>query len=422
MRIERLRDEEAAAMRLREPGFQSIELDHLYRGFGVNCSIKRKVFLNNGGYDPELRFAQDSELGSRLYDQGAEYIFEPKALAYHRETKDLTENLARLCESYGRNDVYRSTKKGQRNAQTRGLIAVQSRSSMRQLKLSLYWSCPSVPRMIGKVSRKVTDVTGSELSYQVWRRSQMVSGYWQGVRAASSTLNGLRRFVGAPLPVLMFASIEKPFDKMDRQYRLSPWRFLKLIRWLRRLNYGSVDPARALSEATPARSVALTFGGGYEDFYHEVFPHLSEFALKPVVFLVTDCIGAFGNWECSREREPARLLSVQQIRELFRYGVQFGSQTCTHARLTTLSNEGLRREVSDSKSRLEDLLGAEVLYFSYPNGTNARVRAAVAQAGYKFGFTNTEGINFWEDKLCLKTMKVTDSRSILELLCKLVTS
>jgi GT2 family glycosyltransferase/peptidoglycan/xylan/chitin deacetylase (PgdA/CDA1 family) len=423
MRIDRVHDEESVAARMLQPGFQSIELDHIYRGFGVNCSISRRVFLGHGGFDPAIRYGQDSELGSRLYDQGAEYIFEPKARAFHRETKDLTKEFVRIFESNGRNDVYRSSKKGQRNAQTRGLIAVQHWSPIRRLKLRLYWSCPGVPKAIGKISRKVTDITGSRLSYQVWRRSQMVASYWQGVRSEGFTLEALRKFVGAPLPVLMFGSINEPFNEVDRQYRLSPRRFLQLMQWLRRLNYKSIGPAEALVAATPARCVALTFEGGYEDFYYEVFPHVNRFALKPVVFLVMDCIGKFSNWEHWRERAPGRLLSIEQIRELHRHGVQFGSQTLTHAHLPNLSKEELHREVFVSKCRLEDLLGAEVLYFAYPDGAvNALVRAAVAQAGYKIGFSSQEGLNLWEDQLCLKTMKVTDCRTIPGLVWNLVRS
>src|SRR5262249_36788988 len=49
-----------------------------------------------------------------------------------------------------------------------------------------------------------------------------------------------------------------------------------------------------------------------------------------------------------------------------------------------------------SKSRLEDMLGNEVSCFAYPYGhVDARIRAAVADAGYRFALTANPGRNLW---------------------------
>jgi peptidoglycan/xylan/chitin deacetylase (PgdA/CDA1 family) len=116
------------------------------------------------------------------------------------------------------------------------------------------------------------------------------------------------------------------------------------------------------------------------------------------------------------------LLDVVQIREMHRYGVQFGSHSLSHPFLTELSDRELRREVFDSKSRLEEMLGHDVSCFAYPYGDlDARVRAAVADAGYRFAFTVNAGGNLWDDRLALNRIGLAEEDSILSLWMKLRT-
>ena len=81
---------------------------------------------------------------------------------------------------------------------------------------------------------------------------------------------------------------------------------------------------------------------------------------------------------------PEEFSSVtwDQAREMDANGVEIGSHTLTHPILTNVGDERLRRELSDSKSRLEEVLGHQVDLFCYPNGDNdERVRCEVARAG-----------------------------------------
>jgi peptidoglycan/xylan/chitin deacetylase (PgdA/CDA1 family) len=116
------------------------------------------------------------------------------------------------------------------------------------------------------------------------------------------------------------------------------------------------------------------------------------------------------------------LLSAQQIREMHCYGIQFGSHTLTHPSLLNSSDIKLQREVRDSKARLEDLLDSEVTCFAYPFGNvDNRVRAAVADAGYKLGMTMRPGFNTWSDPLCLKRINVSESDTFIDFFLKVKT-
>ena len=83
--------------------------------------------------------------------------------------------------------------------------------------------------------------------------------------------------------------------------------------------------------------------------------------------------------ECS----PDRTLSWDQIQELDRAGVNFGSHTMTHEILTRLPSAAVRYQVCSSRQSLETKLGKPCVAFCYPNGNcSAKTLEAVAEAGY----------------------------------------
>jgi peptidoglycan/xylan/chitin deacetylase (PgdA/CDA1 family) len=81
-------------------------------------------------------------------------------------------------------------------------------------------------------------------------------------------------------------------------------------------------------------------------------------------------------------------ISDDEIRALQRMGMEIGSHTLTHRLLTGRSAEEVRYELTVSKARLEDITGASVVAFSYPEGAFTAVScAALAQTGYTLGRT-----------------------------------
>jgi peptidoglycan/xylan/chitin deacetylase (PgdA/CDA1 family) len=87
-------------------------------------------------------------------------------------------------------------------------------------------------------------------------------------------------------------------------------------------------------------------------------------------------------------------ITWEQAREMGAAGVEIGSHTRTHPILTNIDDERLRRELRDSRSRLESVLDRTVELFCYPNGnSNNSVEREVERAGYKCAVTTEEGLN-----------------------------
>lgn len=77
------------------------------------------------------------------------------------------------------------------------------------------------------------------------------------------------------------------------------------------------------------------------------------------------------------------VLAGSDLRSLASQGFEIGGHGVTHAELPGCQPRALEREVSASKQRLEDTLGASVAMFAYPRGRhNRKVIEAVKQAGY----------------------------------------
>ena len=133
----------------------------------------------------------------------------------------------------------------------------------------------------------------------------------------------------------------------------------------------------------PRRPIILTFDDGYADNYTIVLPLLQKYRFGAVIYAVTADDRRTNFWD--KEETPAPLLTHARLQELHRSGIEIGSHTVTHPRLTEVDAGIARSEIANSKKRLEEILGTEVISFAYPYGAlNSSVKEMVAEAGYNY--------------------------------------
>jgi GT2 family glycosyltransferase len=72
--------------------------------FTGNASLRREAVLAAGGFNTNFRRAEDIELSYRLASQGARFVFNPDAVAYHYAERSFRSWLG-TAEAYGVNDV-----------------------------------------------------------------------------------------------------------------------------------------------------------------------------------------------------------------------------------------------------------------------------------------------------------------------------
>jgi peptidoglycan/xylan/chitin deacetylase (PgdA/CDA1 family) len=86
-------------------------------------------------------------------------------------------------------------------------------------------------------------------------------------------------------------------------------------------------------------------------------------------------------------------VSWEEVHEMARNGIEFGSHTLTHPILTNVGDERLRQELTESRTHIEAVLRRRVDQFCYPNGDyNERVAREVAEAGYNSAVTTVSGL------------------------------
>jgi peptidoglycan/xylan/chitin deacetylase (PgdA/CDA1 family) len=206
------------------------------------------------------------------------------------------------------------------------------------------------------------------------------------------------------IPVLTFHAIEECSSVIS----VSPHVFLRGIARLHQHGYQTLSLLNAADfircgQHFPERSMVITFDDGYQSVYENAFPVLQRYGMSATVFLT---VGMNKNTNVGDRLLPLEnrtMLSWDEIREMHRYGIDFGAHTLTHPDLTRLADPQLESEIYDSKVIIENALGTHVSSFAYPYGRyNHRCRT-IAQQHFACACSDRLGlVNIHSDIFSLK--------------------
>ena len=197
--------------------------------------------------------------------------------------------------------------------------------------------------------------------------------------------------------VLMYHSISRQADY--DALCTSPERFEAQMLYLKRHKLRGVtmrELCRAMNAGDARGLVGLTFDDGYEDFLSTALPTLETLGFSATLFVVAGMLGEENTWEHrGGPRMRLRLLDADGVREVSKRGMEVGSHTVTHPRLSGLDPAMLAREVGDSRQMLGEIVGTPVEGFSYPYGglDGPAVRAA-RNAGYVYAVATKKQIEY----------------------------
>jgi len=253
-----------------------------------------------------------------------------------------------------------------------------------------------------------------------WGRSFVERHYdvketWRQIREVYRRARAGRS--GHHIPVVMYHRI---VDAPPEGSRHGTWvtkaRFAVQLASLARRGFATItfrdyaaylDGARAL----PRRPIVLTFDDGYADNHSNAFPLLRKHGMTAVIFLIADRNVTTNLWDAAGGEPQVPLLASDQIREMGDFGIEFGSHTLSHARLSDLAPDRLAEELEGSRRALEERFGRPVTSLCYPYGAvNAAVKEATERAGYGFGVASDSGpLRFGADLFEIRRVQVFPS-------------
>ena len=179
------------------------------------------------------------------------------------------------------------------------------------------------------------------------------------------------------------------------------------------------DQIAFLIKHTSQDELCLDMGGGCiriglrtQDEKMKAWGRIADFALEmPDAECRSFINGLSGHFSVKfSERPPVEYspMSWQQVNEAHHAGIEIGSHTCTHARLTRVDDTKLFTELKDSKMDIEHYIQDECRAFCYPFGRKAdisdTVQAAVEQAGYQYATAGYFNLNITGKRYALKRL------------------
>lgn len=176
--------------------------------------------------------------------------------------------------------------------------------------------------------------------------------------------------------------------------------FRKQLIWLKENGFQNMRMTQ-LESMTPEKKltdpmVILSFDDGYEDNYIEALPTLKEFGYSAIFYIPYELIGK--NIMFPRDRKESnhlvhnRIMDWEQVKNILNAGMEIGSHTLTHNDLTRMSDAQARKEISESKIKIEQKLGDRITSFCYPGGYyNEKHVKWTEEAGYSSACTTLTG-------------------------------
>jgi peptidoglycan/xylan/chitin deacetylase (PgdA/CDA1 family) len=156
--------------------------------------------------------------------------------------------------------------------------------------------------------------------------------------------------------------------------------------------------AQRESSSLPEYSAVLTFDDGFRNFLTVAAPLLAARKLPATVFLITDRAGETSEQQPGPTWTPEddrRYLSWEDARRLQQaQDVEFGSHTCSHSGLLTISPAESSHELQHSYDDLVSHMSVENPTLSYPKGQYSTLLAEAARkVGYACAVTTDRGPN-----------------------------
>ena len=198
---------------------------------------------------------------------------------------------------------------------------------------------------------------------------------------------------GGGVPILMYHSVAATGDPLS----VTPEQLDAHLAYLESAGFTTVSLSQVLDHeegkgSLPSHPIVLTFDDGYEDAYSAALPLLKKRGQTATFFVVSGFMGRDHQHRVVDRASGKPYLTWDETRALRDAGMEIGSHTVNHGKLTELHPDAVRIQLEHSKRDLEAKLGQKVSVFAYPfTAHRFGVRKAVLAAGYRGAVVGARG-------------------------------
>ncbi len=179
------------------------------------------------------------------------------------------------------------------------------------------------------------------------------------------------------IPILCYHSI----DGRDSSVFMDPRSFAAQMRYMKRKGFTTLSLEEIVNytrdgTASDGKPIGIVFDDGYKNNYTEAFPVLQEVGFQATIFLAINYCGKVNDWRSQHKSIPLLpMMTWEEVKEMSRHGIELGSHTMSHPKLAEVPTEQALAELVGAKEEIENHVGREVAFASYPFGSfNDRVR------------------------------------------------
>jgi peptidoglycan/xylan/chitin deacetylase (PgdA/CDA1 family) len=179
----------------------------------------------------------------------------------------------------------------------------------------------------------------------------------------------------------------------EKIFSMTEGRFRAQMEYLKREGYSPVTVPALLDFVErgvplPPRPVCITFDDGCVSVHDRALPILRELGIPAILFVTTNADA----WCFALGSNRQRRVSPDEMRALEAGGVEIGSHALTHGALEAMDDDGIRKELGESKRWLEEVLGHPVAAFAVPlNWYGPRAKRIAREVGYRAVMTSDNG-------------------------------
>ncbi len=174
----------------------------------------------------------------------------------------------------------------------------------------------------------------------------------------------------------------------SKRFRLQ----MRLLKWLgyRGLSMGELLPY--LKGEKSGKVVGITFDDGYRNNLTEALPVLQQVGFSATCYIISQKIGGVNEWDLDKGIPENPLMNETEVGEWISGGMEIGSHTRNHVRLTECNAETAIAEIAQSRKDLEQQFSTPVGHFCYPYGDrDDSIQQITEEGGYLTATTVSRG-------------------------------